>query len=148
MPASIAANVRARSMDPQRLDSTAPKVGLYTAHRAPPSRESTKELEALTQTITTGSINSTHSAWARIYRLSQEMGTTPWRLLIRPPESGLSSEFPTRWASSPRAWMGASTIRKAAGKAKGYGQRTRPARPGTWKAARGQREKPQRIQRA
>jgi hypothetical protein len=139
MPASIAASARVRSMDPQRLDSTAPKAGRSTAHRAPPSRESTKELAALTQTITTGSINSTRSAWARIHRSSQEMETTRWRPWIRPPESGLSCEFPTRWASSPRAWMGASTIRKAAGKAKGCGQRMRPARPGTWKAARGQR---------
>jgi len=47
------------------------------------------------------------------------MGTTPWRLLIRPQESGLSSEFPTDGFFA-KSMDGRIDDQKAAGKAKGY----------------------------
>ena len=63
---------------PRRLDA-------LSHARTELPRESTKDLAAPTRTITTGSINSTRSAWARTFRSPPRTAWTHWKLSIRQP---------------------------------------------------------------
>ena len=84
--------------------------------------------------ITPGSISTIPSAWARTSRWRP--ATIPIRCMRWSMASSSSFACRIPWASSPRAWTAASTIRTAAGRAAACGRPTATARPSTTKAAR------------
>ena len=125
--ASTARSAKARSTVRTRPASIAPKAGRSIACPVRNSRAyRSRKPAARSRAITPGWISTTRSAWARTCR--SPPATIRIRCMRSSMESSSSCGCPIRWASSPRAWTDASTIRTRGWKGRGmwstYGNRT------------------------
>ena len=110
----------------------------WTLYQTPgPRMKGTEGRPTPTTTTTTGSTSSTPSAWARTCPSPPAPPPTPCWPCCPGRGSGSRCGCPIRWGSTAAASTAASTTPTRAGRAAGYGRASTPARPSTWRAARG-----------